>query len=76
MGFYGGDSCIRDYRREGMGFISHHEVEQRLVGNRVRAVIVCEFGVGDVIDPRSGVIAAEGPKVCFDFLVYLFSFSV
>ena len=35
-----------------------------------------EFGVGDVIGPRSGVVSTEDPKVCFDFLVYSFGFSV
>ena len=59
-----------------MGFISHHEVEQRLVGDGVRAVIVSEFGVGNVIGPRSGVVPAEDLEVRFDFLVYSFGFSV
>ena len=59
-----------------MGFISHHEIEQRLVGNRLRVVIVSKFCMGDVVSPRSGVIAAEDLEVCFDFLVYPFSFSV
>ena len=30
-----------------MGFISHHEVKQRLIGDRVGVVIVCEFCMGD-----------------------------
>ena len=76
MGFYGGDRSIGDYRRKGTGFISHHEIEWGLVGDGVRAVIVSELSVGDVIGPRSGVIPTEDPKVCFDFLVYPFSFSV
>ena len=59
-----------------MGFISHHEVEWRLVGDRVRAVIVGEFGVGNVIGPRSGVVPTKDPKVRFYFLVYSFGFSV
>ena len=32
-----------------MGFICHHEIEWRLVGNGMRAVIVGEFSVEDVI---------------------------
>ena len=40
------------------------------------AVIVGEFGVGDVISPRSRVIATEDSEIRFNFLVYLFSFSV
>ena len=42
----------------------------------MRVVIMSEFGVGDVIGPRSRVVSTEDPKVHFDFLVYLFSFSV
>ena len=59
-----------------MGFITHHEVEWRLIGDRVRAVIVSKFSMGDVVCPRSGIVPTEDPKVCFDFLVYPFSFSV
>ena len=69
-------SGVRDYRRKGTGFIAHHEVERRLIGDGVRAVIVSEFSVGDVISPRSGVGSAEDPKVHFDFLVYPFCFPV
>ena len=39
-------------------------------------MIVGEFGVGDVISPRSGVVSAEDSKVRFHFLVYSFGFSV
>ena len=35
-----------------------------------------EFGVGDVICPRSGIVSAEDLKVYFYFLVYPFGFSV
>ena len=59
-----------------MGFIAHHEVKQRLVGDGMRAVIVSEFSMGDVIGPRSGVVSTKDPKVRFYFLVYSFSFSV
>ena len=59
-----------------MGFITHHEVEQRLIGDGMGVVIVNKFGVGDVIGPRSGVVSTENLEVRFDFLVYLFSFSI
>ena len=59
-----------------MGFISHYEIEQRLVGDGVRVVVVGEFSVRDVIGPQSRVIAAEDLKVYLDFLVYSFDFSV
>ena len=47
-----------------------------MIGDGVRAVVVGEFGVGDIIGPRSGVVPTEDPKVRFYFLVYSFSFSV
>ena len=47
-----------------------------MVGDGVRAVIVGEFGMGDIICPRSGVVSTEDSKVRFDFLVYSFGFSV
>ena len=53
-------------------FISHHEIEWGLVGDRVGAVIVSKSSVGDVISPRSRVLSIEDLKVHFDFLVYLF----
>ena len=59
-----------------MGFISHHEVEWRLVGDRMGAVIVSKFSVGDVISPRSRIVSTEDLEVCFDFLVYSFGFSI
>ena len=55
-----------------MGFIAHHEVKRRLVGDGMRAVIVSEFSVGDVIGPGSGVVSTEDSEVRFDFLVYPF----
>ena len=35
-----------------------------------------EFSVGDVVGPRSRVVPTEDLEVRFNFLVYLFSFSV
>ena len=76
MGFNCGDSGLGDYRREGTGFITHHEVEWRLIGDRVRVVIMSKFSMGDVVSPRSGIAPTEDPKICFYFLVYLFGFTI
>ena len=76
MGFYCRDRSIGDYRRKGTGFISHHEVERGLIGDRMRAVIMHEFSMGYRFRPRCGIIAAEGAKVGFYFLIYSFCFAV
>ena len=47
-GFYGGDRGVGDHRGKGTGFISHHEIERGLVCDRVGAMVVCEFGKGNV----------------------------
>ena len=47
-----------------------------MIGDRMRAVIVSEFSMGDVIGPRYRVIPTEDLKVSFDFLVYPFGFSI
>ena len=75
-GFYCGNGSVGDYRREGTGFISHHEIEQGLIGDGMRAVIMCKFCVGDRFGPRCGIIATENTKVGFDFLVDSFCFAV
>ena len=59
-----------------MRFVSHHEIEQGLVCDGVRAVIVDEFSVGDFISLGTWVASTEGLKVCFDFLVHAFCFSI
>ena len=59
-----------------MGFISHHEIERRLIGDGVRAVVVGEFCVGDRFGPRCGIIAAKDTEVGFDFLINSFSFAI
>ena len=46
-GFYGGDRGVGDHRRKGTGFVSHHEIERRLISDRVRAMVVGEFCMGD-----------------------------
>ena len=76
MGFYCRNGSVGDDQGEGTRFISHHEIEQGLVGDGMRAVIVSEFGVGDIIGPGSRIISTEDSKVCFDFLVYPFGFPV
>ena len=76
MGFDCGDSGVGDYQRKGTAFVTHHEVKRRLVGDGMGVVVMHEFGVGDVFGPRSRVVPTEDPKVCFDFLVYLFGFPV
>ena len=58
------------------GFVSHHEEEWQLVGYGVGAVIVGEFSEGDVLSPRSGVRAAEDPKICLYFLVHTFGLPI
>ena len=50
-GFYGRDRGVGDHRRKGMGFISHHEIERRLMSDGMRAVVVGEFCVGDQFGP-------------------------
>ena len=62
-GFDSGDSRVGDDRRKGTGFISHHEIEQRLVGNRMGAMVVCKFCMGNRFGPRCGVIAAEDSEI-------------
>ena len=59
-----------------MGFISHHEIEQRLVGDGMGVVVMSEFCMGDRFGPRCGIIAAENTKIGLDFLIDLFRFSV
>ena len=59
-----------------MRFISHHEIERRLVCDGVGVVVVHEFGMGDFIGPGTRVGATEDPKVCFNLLVDTFCLSI
>ena len=59
-----------------MGFITHHEEEWQLVGDRVRTVIVGEFYEGNVLCPGSSIGTTEDPEIGFYFLVNLFCFSI
>ena len=71
-----GKGGFRDDGGKCTGFISHHEEEWRLVGYRVRAVIMSEFSEGNMLSPRSGVRAAEDPEVGFYFLVDVFGLPI
>ena len=59
-----------------MRFISYHEIEQRFIGDGVRAVIVDEFSMGDFISSRTWVASTEDLKVCFNLLVNTFHFTI
>ena len=59
-----------------MRFISHHEIEQRLVGDGVEVVIIGEFSMRDFISPGTRVASAEDLKVDFNFLVDIFCFAI
>ena len=59
-----------------MGFISHHEIEQRLTSDGVRAVVVGKFSVRDFVCPGTRVGPAEDLKVCFNLLVNMFCFTI
>ena len=59
-----------------MGFISHHEIEWRLVCDGVRVVVVAKFCMGDFISPGAGVGSTEDPKVGFNLLVDTFRFTI
>ena len=44
-GFHYGNGRVRDDWGKSMGFISHHEIEQGLVCDGVRVVVVGEFNM-------------------------------
>ena len=46
-----------------MRLISHHEIEQGLTGDGMGAVVVHEFGMGDLISPETRVGPTKDPKV-------------
>ena len=59
-----------------MRFISHHEVEWRLICDRMKVVVVGKFCVGDFVSPGTWVGPAEDLKVSFNLLVDMFCFTV
>ena len=75
-GFHCGNGSVGDHRGKSMGFISHHEIEQRLISDGMGAVVVGEFSVGDRFGPRCGIIAAKDTKVGFNFLIDPFRFAI
>ena len=65
-----------DDRRQGVGFISHHEKEWGLGSGRVWVVVVGKFHIGYRLCPQGGVISTEDLEVGFSFLVDSFSFFI
>ena len=59
-----------------MRFISHHEVEQQLVDDRVGAVVVCEFHMGNFVSPGGRIRSTKDPRIGFYFLVDFFRFPI
>ena len=59
-----------------MRFISHHEIEWRLVHDGVMAVVVGKFHVGDLVGPGIRIGPTEDPKVHFNLLVDTFCFAI
>ena len=55
--------------RNGLWFISEHEVEWGFTGGGVRAVVVDELGHGDMVSPCFRVGSVEDAEVGFDFLI-------
>ena len=74
--FYCGDGRVRDQEREGMRFISHHEIEQGLICDRVRAVVVGEHCMRDFVSLGIQVASTEDPKVYFNLLVDTFHLTI
>ena len=62
--------------RDGLWFISKHEVEWGFASGRVGVVIVNELGHGGVIYSCLRVGGAEDVEIGFNFLVEPFHFSV
>ena len=61
MVFHSRDRSFEDDCGKGMGFIFHHEIEWRLGGDRVGAVIVCEFRMGNLVSPGGGIRSTKDP---------------
>jgi hypothetical protein len=75
-GLNGGKGGVSNDRGKGMGFISHHEIEERLAGYGMRAVIVGKFGMREHFRPGCGITSTEYSEVGFNFLIYSLSFSI
>ena len=59
------DKGFRDDGREGSRLIAIREVEWGYIGDRMGAVIVCEFSSGKAVGPGERIILAEDLKVDF-----------
>ena len=59
-----------------MRFISHHEVEQGLICNRVEVVIISKLSMGDLISPGTQIASTEDLKVGFNLLANVFCFTI
>ena len=51
VGFNYRNGRVRDQGRKGMQFISHHEIEQRLICGGMGVVIVDKLSMGDLVYP-------------------------
>jgi len=51
VGFNCGNRRVSNDRGGCTRLISHHEVEGGLAGDRVRAMVMGEFGMGDLFGP-------------------------
>jgi len=76
VGFDCGNRRVGNDRGECTRFISHHEVEGGLAGDRMRVVIMDEFSMGDLFGPWRRVGTTEDAEISFHFLVDTFNFSV
>ena len=68
-GFYGMDIGLRNDDGKGSGFISHHEIEQRLISDGARVVIVHEFYQHYVLGPCGRIGSTKYLEISFYFLV-------
>ena len=59
-----------------MRFISHYEIEWRLIRDGVRAVIVGEFCMRDFVSSGTRIRSTEVSKVCFNLLIDPFCLTV
>ena len=57
------DKGFRDDRGKRSRLIAIHEVEWGHIGDRMGAVIVCEFGSGEAVSPRKRIVLAKDLKV-------------
>ena len=73
---YGGERSFGNDCGKGTRFVSHHEIEWRLVSYGMRMVIVSEFCEGNVLHPGGGIQSTENSEISFEFLIYSLGFPV